>query len=67
MPFSDFGRPKAELNIQISETTLHPGAEFRARVELVPREDFHVRLGMVELVCLETCVSSRRSASTSSG
>ena len=61
MPFSEFGRPKADLNIQISETTLHPGAEFEARVELVPREDFHVRLGKVELVCVETCVQTTRS------
>ena len=65
MPFSEFGRPKADLNIQISETTLHPGAaEFEARVELVPRdpETLHVRLlGKVELVCLETCVQTTRS------
>ena len=61
MPFSEFGRPKADLNIQISETTLHPGDEFEARVKLVPREDFHVRLGKVELVCLETCVQTTRS------
>ena len=67
MPFSEFGRPKADLNIQISETTLHPGDEFEARVKLVPREDFHVRLGKVELVRLETCAWSRRSALTSSG
>ena len=67
MPFSEFGRPKADLNIQISETTLHPCDEFEARVELVPREDFHVRLGKVELVRLETCALSRRSALTSSG
>ena len=67
MPFSEFGRPKADLNIQISETTLHPGDEFEARVELVPREDFHVRLGKVELVCVETSAWTRRSALTSSG
>ena len=60
MPFSDFGILKADLNIQISETTLHPGAEFEARVELVPREDFHVRLGKIELVCVETCVQTTR-------
>ena len=61
MPFSDFGRPKADLNIQISETTLQPGDAFEARVELVPREDFHVRLGKVELVRVETCVQITRS------
>ena len=67
MPFSEFGRPKADLNIQISETTLHPGDEFEARVKLLPREDFHVRLGKVELVCLETSAWSKRSALISSG
>ena len=61
MPFSDFGRPKAELSIRLSETTLQPGDELEARVELVTREDFHVRLGKVELVCVETCVQITRS------
>ena len=61
MPLSSFGVPKADLNIQISDTTLQPGAEFEARVELVPREDFHVRLGKVELVCVENCVQITRS------
>ena len=61
MPFSDFGRPKAELSIRLSETTLQPGDELEARVELVPREDFHVRRGVVELVCVETCVQITRS------
>ena len=50
MPFSEFGRPKADLNIQINNSTIHPGDELEARVELLPREDFHVRLGKVELV-----------------
>ena len=61
MPFSEFGRPKADLNIQINSGTIHPGDELEARVELLPREDFHVRLGKVELVCVETCVQTTRS------
>ena len=61
MPLSSFGIPKADLNIQISDSTLQPGDAFEARVELVPREDFHVRLGKVELVCVETCVQITRS------
>ena len=61
MPFSEFGRPKADLNIQIDNSTIHPGDELEARVELLPREDFHVRLGKVELVCVETCVQTTRS------
>ena len=61
MPLSSFGVPKADLNIQIDSGTIHPGDAFEARVELVPREDFHVRLGRVELVCVETCVQITRS------
>ncbi|MXY22319.1 MAG: hypothetical protein F4Y49_13420 [Dehalococcoidia bacterium] len=61
MPFSDFGRPKADLNIRVSGNTLRPGDAVEARVELMPREDFHVRLGRVELVRVETCVQITRS------
>ncbi len=61
MPFSDFGRPKADLNIRLDRTSLYPGDELEARVELLPREDFHVRLGKVELVRVETCVQITRS------
>ena len=61
MPFSDFGRPKADLDVRVSGNTLRPGDEVEARVELMPREDFHVRLGKVELVRVETCVQITRS------
>ena len=61
MPFSEFGRPKAELNIRVSGNFLQPGDEVEARIELLPREDFHVRLGKVELVRVETCVQITRS------
>ena len=61
MPFSEFGRPKADLNIRVSGNTFRPGDEVEARVELMPREDFHVRLGKVELVRVETCVQITRS------
>ena len=60
MPFSEFGRPKADLNIRVSRNTLEPGDELEARVDLLPREDFHVRLGKVELVRLETYVQTVR-------
>ena len=60
MPFSEFGRPKADLNIRVSRGTLEPGDELDARVELLPREDFHVRLGKVELVRLETYIQTVR-------
>ncbi len=61
MPFSEFGRPKADLNIRLDKTALQAGDELKARVELVPKEDFHVRLGKVELVCVETNVQTVRS------
>lgn len=61
MPFSEFGRPKTDLNIRVGNDTLQPGDEVEARVELLPREDFHVRLGKVELVRVETCVQITRS------
>ena len=61
MPFSEFGRLKADLNIRVSGNTYQPGDEVEARIELVPREDLHVRLGKVELVRVETCVQITRS------
>ena len=61
MPFSEFGRPNADLNIRLDKTALQAGDELKARVELVPKEDFHVRLGKVELVCVETNVQTVRS------
>ena len=60
MPFSEFGRPKADLSIRVSRNTLELGDELEARVDLLPREDFHVRLGKVELVRLETYVQTVR-------
>ena len=61
MPFSDFGRPKVDVNIRVSGNEFQPGDGVEARVELMPRDDFHVRLGKVELVCVETCVQITRS------
>ena len=60
MPFSEFGRPKADLNVRVNSNALQPGDELEARVELLPREDFHVRLGTVELVRLETYIQTVR-------
>ncbi len=60
MPFSEFGRPKADLSIRVSRDTLQPGDELETRVELLPREDFHVRLGKVELARVETYVQTER-------
>ena len=58
--FSEFGRPKADLNVRANRNALQPGDELEARVELLPREDFHVRLGTVELVRLETYIQTVR-------
>ena len=60
MPFAEFGRPKANLNMRLDRDALQPGDEVEARLELMPREDFHVRLGKVELVRVETCVQTVR-------
>ncbi len=61
MLFSEFGRPKTDLNIRLDKDRLLPGDELEARFELLPREDFHVRLGKLELVRVETCVQITRS------
>ena len=61
MPFSQFGRPKADLNVRVSRDSVRPGEELEVRVEFLPKEDFHVRLGKVKLVRVETCVQITRS------
>ena len=53
---SRFRRPEADLSIHVDKTELHSGEELEARVTLVPKSDFHVRHGMIELVCTETYV-----------
>ena len=53
---SRFRRPEADLQVRTDKTMLHPGDELEARVTLVPKGDFHVRHGKVELVCTESYV-----------
>jgi hypothetical protein len=53
---SRFRRPEADLQVQTDKTVLHAGDELEARVTLVPKGDFHVRHGKVELVCTESYV-----------
>ena len=53
---SRFRRPEADLRVQTDKTTLHLGDELEARVVLVPKGDFHVRHGKVELTCTESYV-----------
>ena len=58
---SRFRRPEADLSIYIDETELHPSEELEARVTLVPKSDFRVRHGTLELICTETYVQKTSS------
>ena len=58
---SRFRRPDADLSIHVDKNELQPGEELEARVVLVPKSDFHVRHGMIELVCTETYVQKTSS------
>ena len=51
-----FRRPGADLQIEVDKTVVQVGDEVRARVTLVPKQDFDVRQGNVELICTETYV-----------
>ncbi len=51
-----FRRPGADLQIEVDKTVLQLRDDLRARVTLVPKQDFDVRQGKVELVCTETYV-----------
>ena len=51
-----FRRPGADLQIDVDKTVVQVGDEVRARVTLVPKQDFDVRQGKVELICTETYV-----------
>ena len=53
---SRFRRPETDLQVRTDKTMLHPGDELEARVTLVPKGDFHVRHGKVELTCTESYV-----------
>ena len=56
-----FRRPDADLSIHVDKNELHPGEELEARVTLVPKSDFRVRHGTVELICTETYVQKTSS------
>ena len=51
-----FRRPGADLQIEVDKTVVQVGDEVRARVTLLPKTDFSVRQGKVELICTETYV-----------
>lgn len=56
MVFSRFRRPNAELRVELSKRVALPGDEIEARVSLIPKSDFHVREGKVELVMMDTYI-----------
>ena len=56
MVFSRFRRPNAELRVEVNKSVIEPGDEIEARVSLIPKGNFHVREGKVELVMLDTYV-----------
>ncbi len=49
-------RPDVDVQIHVNKSVFHAGDELDARVALLPKGDFHVRSGRVELVCTETWV-----------
>ena len=51
-----FRRPDVDVQISVNKSDLHAGDELDARVALLPKGDFRVRHGRVELVCIETWV-----------
>ena len=51
-----FRRPGADLQIEVDKTVVQVGDDLSARVTLVPKQDFDVRQGKVELICTETYV-----------
>ena len=51
-----FRRPDVDVQISVNKSDLHAGDELDARVALLPKGDYRVRNGRVELVCIETWV-----------
>ena len=49
-------RPDVDVQISVNKSDFHAGDELDARVALLPKGDFRVRHGRVELVCIETWV-----------
>ena len=56
MVFSRFRRPNAELRVELSKRIAQPGDEIEVRVSLIPKGNFNVREGKVELVMLDTYI-----------
>lgn len=52
----DVFRSKADVKVWVDKTSLQPGDELQVRVELIPKTDFYVRSGKVELLYVESYV-----------
>lgn len=52
----DVFRSKADVKVWVDKTSLQPGDGLQIRVELIPKTDFHVRSGKVELLYVESYV-----------
>ena len=55
---SHFRRPKAILDIKVSSGPFYVGDTVDLEVSLASQESFHVRKGVVELVCTESYFGS---------
>ena len=49
-------RPDVDVQISVNKSAFHAGDTVDAQVRLLPKSDFRVRSGRVELVCIETWV-----------
>ena len=49
-------RPDVDVQIHVNKSDFHAGDKLDAHVRLLPKSDFRVRQGRVELVCTETWV-----------
>lgn len=58
---SRFRRPDADLRIHVDKTVLSPGDGLEVRVDLVPKSNFDVRNGRLELICTETYIQKTSS------
>ena len=49
-------RPDVDVQISVNKSVFHAGDKLDAQVRLLPKSDFRVRHGRVELACIETWV-----------
>lgn len=66
MVFSFLRRPKADTTIDIGDQPLIPGDEVVARVNLISKKGFDVRIGTVKFECVETYWKNEYNAATKS-